>query len=231
MFRINRATNKHSLLDIVLNEILKELDCAVKTRRNTSIMLTGGRVAKKVYSYLASEKLFTNHIVDFYFGDERCVLPDDPESNYGMVMNTLFSSGIPENCTVHRIVGEAENPTEEAIRYATVIPDALDIILLSVGEDGHIASIFPGSETLSKESVSVCHVSAPKAPTNRYTITPKVLHSAKKIIVLACGVAKGKVIARALKQPKNTQELPITLVMAMPQTTIFLDKEASEQLQ
>jgi len=196
-----------------------------------SLMLTGGRSAKQLYAYWASENSFNNRNTDFYFGDERCVLSDDPESNYGMVINTLFNSGIPEGCTVHRIIGEADNIVEEAIRYTAILPNALDVILLSVGEDGHIASIFPGSETITQETDSVCHISAPKAPEMRFTITPKVLKSAKNIIVLACGEGKGKVVARALKQPQNAQELPITVVMGMHQSTIILDKKASEQLQ
>jgi len=217
-------------LDVATSEILEHLQNKIFSSTRKTVLLTGGYTAQKLYVHLSLEKLFSEYTVDFYFGDERCVLPEDPESNYGMVMNTLFNSGIPENCTVHRIVGEAADVVEEASRYASTLPDALDVVLLSIGEDGHIASIFPGSDTITEEALSVCHISAPKLPSKRFTITPKVLKSAKKIIVLACGTEKGKVLAKALKQPKNAQELPIAIVMGMHQTTIILDKEASEQL-
>jgi 6-phosphogluconolactonase len=196
-----------------------------------SFILTGGQSAKKVYNHWSRNNLFLNFNVDFYFGDERCVPPDDPDSNYGMVMNTLFNSGIPDGCKVHRIIGEAEDVTEEINRYGAILPETVDVVLLSVGEDGHIASIFPGSDTITEDTALVCHVSAPKKPSKRFTISTKVLKSPKKIIVLACGAEKGKVVSRALEHPQNVQELPVAIVMGMPQTTILLDKEASEQLQ
>ena len=196
-----------------------------------SLMLTGGRAAKKLYEHWSNENLFSDSKSNFYFGDERCVQPDHSESNYGMVMKTLFASGVPQGCFVHRIKGEQANLESEIARYSSILPESLDVILLSVGEDGHIASIFPNSEVVHEETAIVSHVCAPKIPQERLTVTPKVLKLAKKIIVLVCGATKGKVVARALKQPENVQELPIAIVMGMPQTIIILDKEASEQLQ
>jgi 6-phosphogluconolactonase len=196
-----------------------------------SLMLTGGRTAKQLYAHWESENFFGHRNTDFYFGDERCVPPEDPESNYGMAMNTLFNSGIPDGCMVHRIVGEADDVVEEASRYASILPDAVDVILLSIGEDGHIASIFPGSDTITEESASVSHVSATNVPVKRFTITPKVLKSANKIIVLACGRVKGKVVSQALIQPKKVKEFPVRLVLGTSTTTLILDKEASEEVQ
>ena len=231
MFTIVKTTEKLAWLVIAANEILLELQCPLNTCRSTSIMLTGGRAAKKLYNRLSSEKFFLDYTVGFYFGDERCVPPEDLESNYGMVMNTLFSSGVPENCNVHRMAGEAVDVEREALRYESLLPKTLNIIILSVGEDGHIASIFPGSHVITEETASISHITAPKAPVNRITITPKILKSANKIIVLACGAVKGKVVARALNQPKHSDKLPIAIIIGMPQATIILDKEASEQLQ
>lgn len=196
-----------------------------------TLMLTGGRSAKKLYEHWSKGDRFSDHRIDCYFGDERCVPLDDAENNYGMVMNTLFAKGVPAGLCVYRMRGEQANIESEISRYCSALPSSLDVILLSVGEDGHIASIFPNSEVVHEQSALVSHVRAPKIPQDRLTVTPKVLKSAKKIIVLVCGAVKGKVVARALKQPKNVQELPIAIVMGMSQTTIILDKEASEQLQ
>jgi len=231
LFSLIPTSKEITWLDVATSEILEQLQKQICSSTRKSVLLTGGHTAKKLYVHLLSEKLFSDYAVDFYFGDERCVPPEDPDSNYGMVMSTLFNSGIPDGCKVHRIIGEADDVVVEANRYASILPDAVDVILLSIGEDGHIASIFPSSDTITEDTALVCHISAPRAPAKRFTITPKVLKSAKKIIVLACGSVKGKVVARALKYPKNVQELPITIVMGMSQTTIILDKEASEQLQ
>jgi 6-phosphogluconolactonase len=211
---------------------LEEVDSAVFGDPNDfSLMLTGGRSAKKLYDHWLKMDWFSSYNIDCYFGDERCVLPDSLESNYGMVMNTLFVEGVPDGSRVHRMKGEQVDFEREAARYASILPDSIDVLLLSVGEDGHIASIFPGSEVLYDETSPVRHIHAPKPPAERLTITPKVLKSAKKIVVLACGSEKGKVVAEALKQPSTTQELPITLVFGESKTTIILDKEGSEQLQ
>ena len=231
MFRLIPTSKETTWLDVATSEILEQLQKQSCSSTRKSILLTGGHTAKKLYVLLSSENLFSDYAVDFYFGDERCVPPDDPDNIYGMVMNTLFNSGIPDGCKVHRIIGEADDVVVETNRYASILPDAVDVILLSIGEDGHIASIFPDSDTITEDTALVCHISAPKAPAKRFTITPKVLKSAKKLIVLACGAEKGKVVSRALEYPQNVQELPVAIVMGMPQTIIILDKEASEQLQ
>jgi len=212
-------------------DVFRYITTYIQEINTVSIMLTGGRSAKKVYGYWGQQNTFAHFDTDFYFGDERCVPPDHPESNYGIVMNTLFSTGIPERCRVHRMKADQGDKEAETFRYASILPDSIDLLLLSVGEDGHIASIFPNSNVLHDETSLVRHVHAPKLPHERLTITPKVLKSAKKIVVFVCGKAKGKVVARAIKHPQNVQELPIALVMGMAQTTIILDKEASEQLQ
>ena len=77
------------------------------------------------------------------FGDERCVPPDHDESNYGMAMQTLFSHGVPIECSVFRMEADAIDIEAAEQRYADLLPDSIDVILLGVGEDGHIASLFP----------------------------------------------------------------------------------------
>ena len=90
--------------------------------------------------------------VSFYFGDERCVTPDHAESNYGMAMKTLFPQSVPTGCAVFRM--EADTADQEAAtqRYAYLLPDLIDVLLLGVGEDGHIASLFPNNAALKESS-------------------------------------------------------------------------------
>jgi 6-phosphogluconolactonase len=114
-----------------------------------SVMLTGGRSAARLYRAWSNLPAFQQMTgVSFYFGDERCVLPDHAESNYGMAMQTLFPRGVPVGCTVFRMEADDTDIEMAAQRYADILPDSIDILLLGVGEDGHIASLFPNSAAL-----------------------------------------------------------------------------------
>jgi 6-phosphogluconolactonase len=133
---------------------------------------------------------------------------------------------IPDQCVIHRIIGEAENIKEEAKRFESILPDSIDILLLSVGPDGHIASLFPKSEFLTETEKSIIAIkNSPKPPSKKITITPKVIKSAKNIIVMATGEEKGKVLAEALKIPRNIDEMPVRITNG-ENTTWILDKNA-----
>jgi 6-phosphogluconolactonase len=106
--------------------------------------------------------------VRFYFGDERCVSPDHPESNYGMAMRTLFKQGVPKGCSVFRMEADGSDREAAALQYSEMLPDKIDLLLLGVGEDGHIASLFPGSEALQEVARCVMPIIGPKAPNERF---------------------------------------------------------------
>ena len=111
-----------------------------------SVMLTGGRSAARLYKAWRDLPAFQQMIgVSFYFGDERCVPPDHAESNYGMAMQILFPNGVPTGCAVFRMEADATDQEAAALRYADLLPDLIDVLLLGVGEDGHIASSFPNN--------------------------------------------------------------------------------------
>lgn len=180
-----------------------------------SVMLTGGRSACRLYEAWVRLPDFNKLSgVSFYFGDERCVPPDHPESNYGMAMRTLFGSGIPVNCFVHRIEAEAEDVETASDRYALVLPRNLDVLLLGVGEDGHIASLFPCSRELHEERRRVVPVNAPKPPYRRLTITPPVIRDAGSIYILAAGADKAAVLEKARQAPDDIDALPARLVFS-----------------
>ncbi len=114
-----------------------------------SVMLTGGRSAAQLYMVWRDLPAFQQMTgVNFYFGDERCVPPDHSESNYRMVMQTLFPNGVPTGCAVFRMEADATDQEEAALRYADLLPDLIDVLLFSVGEDGHIVSLFPNNTAL-----------------------------------------------------------------------------------
>ena len=183
-------------------------------RGQCSVMLTGGRSAERLYTSWAELPAFRQITgVRFYFGDERCVPPDHPDSNYGMAMRTLFQRGVPAGCSVFRM--EADNPDREAAarHYGEALPVKLDIILLGVGEDGHIASLFPGCAALQEVSRMVVPVISPKLPHERITITPPIIVKARSVFVLAAGAAKAEVLSRALNETGDISALPARLVL------------------
>jgi 6-phosphogluconolactonase len=191
-----------------------------------SVMLTGGRSAAQLYMAWSDLPAFQQITgVRFYFGDERGVPRDNPESNYGMAMRTLFHQGVPAGCAVFRM--EADDPDREtaAHRYGETLPDRVDVMLLGVGEDGHIASLFPGSGALHETTRPVVPVIVPKPPRERMTITPTVIARARSVFVLAAGAAKAAVLARALKAPNDVTTLPACLVL---NATWLLDAAATE---
>jgi 6-phosphogluconolactonase len=151
--------------------------------------------------------------VNFYFGDERCVPFDSLESNYNMAMSTLFERGVPKACTVHRIEAESNDLRGASDRYEALLPKSVDILLLSVGEDGHIASLFPHSTALYENRRYVLPVLGPREPCQRLTVTPPVILKAHSTFVLAAGAAKAWVLSEALRMPKNIDALPARLVI------------------
>lgn len=179
-----------------------------------SVMLTGGRSAERLYTAWAELPTFRQMTgVRFYFGDERYVPSDHLESNYAMVMRSLFNRGVPNGCSVFRMEAEDSDREAAAQRYAHALPEKVDVLLLGVGEDGHIASLFPGSTALHEVSRRVLPVSGPKPPFERLTITPLVIAQARSVFVLAAGAAKAKVLSGALNGKSDIETLPARLVI------------------
>ena len=191
-----------------------------------SICSTGGRTAEALYRDENFQQVLKENVTYYYFGDERCVEANHADSNHHLALSTLFPDGIPENKVIHRIRCEAADPAQEAVRYAKLLPEELDILLLTVGEDGHIASLFPGHPALNEDGRAVIAVNnAPKAPPALITITPAAIRTAKKIIVMATGAQKGNVLAEALNKPKDISQLPVRLTIG---TTWVLDQSAAD---
>jgi 6-phosphogluconolactonase len=192
-------------------------DCITTILRDQgtcSVMLTGGQSAEYVYMLWHELGFFQQMIgVSFYFGDERCVPPNHQESNFGQAMRTLFKCGIPEDSTVFRM--EADNTDHEAAtaRYGEMLPESIDVLLLGVGDDGHIASLFPGSAALYERNKKVVSITGPKPPHQRFTITPPVIADAKHVFVLAPGTAKAAVLCDAINEPNDFASLPARLVL------------------
>ena len=157
--------------------------------------------------------------VDLFFGDERCVPPDHPDSNYRMVHEALISKVAIPASGVHRIIGEG-NPVENARLYESQLRTLFDaspwprfnLILLGMGEDGHTASLFPGSDALKEESKWVVATRHPESGHERITLTVPVLNHAARVIFLVTGAGKAERLAQVLRGERCPDPLPVQLI-------------------
>lgn len=198
------------------DSILHQIRDVLSKYEYCNVVITGGRSVVKLYEVLAGEKAFKKlSKVNYYLSDERCVLDSDPECNYSLIMNTLFCDGIPSGCTLNRIKTDLMNPEAAAQEYEDRLPKKIDILLISMGEDGHVASIFPENLSLLKESCRrVAAVWGPKYPYQRITITPSVIMGASKIFVLAVGPKKSKALQRIRYGFYENNALPASLAVS-----------------
>ena len=207
--------------------LLGKINAAIRDgfKRNgaCNIMLTGGRSAALLYQAWSTSPDFPMSLtgVNFYFGDERAVPPDHKDSNYRLALDTLFAAGVPKGVEIHRMRAESSDLDAEAERYAVLLPDSMDIILLSMGEDGHIASLFPCRPELHEASRKVVPVTCSRLTFRRLTITPPVLKNAHYVFIMAIGNQKRAVYKAALSEPSNVDGIPARLVLN--RTWIFGD--------
>jgi len=160
-----------------------------------TLVLAGGNTPKRCYELLAAADVKWGRVT-VLFGDERCVPPDHPDSNYRLARESLLDSVAP--ATVHRIAGEL-GPDEAAAAYDRIVGALapLDVVLLGAGEDGHTASLFPGHPEVQATGWAVGVRNAPKPPPDRVSLTLPALQGARHVIVLATGSGKADAVTRA----------------------------------
>jgi 6-phosphogluconolactonase len=160
-----------------------------------TLVLAGGTTPAACYRELAGMELAWGRVT-VLFGDERCVPPDDPESNYRMAREALLERVHP--ASIHRMAGEL-GPDEAAAAYDAIVGglQPLDVVLLGVGEDGHTASLFPGHPALEAAGWATPVRGAPKPPPERVSLTLPAIRGAGTVLVLATGAGKADAVARA----------------------------------
>jgi len=207
--------------------IITAVHAAIERHDICHLMLTGGRTAQRLYEFWAQASDVSFDRMYFYFGDERCVSPDHADSNFGLVMKTLFSGGVPSGCTIERMEGENSDREAAARTYERLLPPTMDVLLLGMGEDAHIASLFPGSEALRQTDRSVVPTVGPKPPYERLTITRKVITDSTSVFLLVTGEKKGEALQKVLESPENFMSMPACLTLG---GTWLLDHEAGSRL-
>jgi len=200
---------------------------AEQAARGGSIVLTGGSTPGRAYARAAEREPDWSR-VELWWGDERCVPPDDERSNYHLARTTLLDRLAAPPHTVHRIRGEAD-PAEAAAELDTSLGGAvLDLLLLGLGSDAHMASLFPGSPQLEVRDRRATHGPAGLEPyVERVTFTVPTIAAAKRIVFLVAGAGKAEAVARAFGGEIGP-DAPASLArLAAAPVEVFLDAAAA----
>jgi 6-phosphogluconolactonase len=215
---------------------------SIVTHGRFTLALSGGSTPRKLYGLLGSEP-YRSQInwaqVEIFWGDERCVPPDDPESNYAMAQEVLLSKiPIPAN-QVHRMPADRFDHEAASQAYAEEMQrtfgtdgiPAFDLIQLGMGPEGHTASLFPHQPSLHEQQCLVMPVSVPKPPPDRLTFTPPVLNAAYNILFLVTGSEKADAVHAVLEGDYNPDEYPAQIVRPKQgEVTWMLDTEAAAKI-
>jgi 6-phosphogluconolactonase len=205
--------------------IAHELREAIAQRGLASLALSGGHTPRRVYEELASLQIPWDR-VGVFFVDERCVPPDDLDSNFRMAREALLNRVRAPR--VHRMPAERTDLESAAAEYARDLPERFDAMLLGMGEDGHTASLFPDHDWSRPAGRKVIVVSgAPKPPPCRLSVTPEVIWAARARLVLATGAGKAQQVLRALEGEGDPSRYPVHLVGG---ATWLLDRAAASLL-
>ena len=203
---------------------------ALAQRGKFHVALSGGNTPRAAYELLAQlprSREISWSDVFIYFGDERCVPPDDEQSNYRMA-KLAFLDAVPiPPANVHRMRGEID-PKEAAREYAAVLrtdlgdEPSLDLTLLGLGPDGHTASLFPGSPPDADNDALVRAVYSDERAMWRITITPKVINASRTVAFAVEGVEKAAILEAILKGPRDPVALPSQIVAPSPGRLLWL---------
>jgi 6-phosphogluconolactonase len=240
---IRRLATPQDLFQAAAEAVLHAASEAIEKRGRFTIALSGGSTPKSLYSLIAAnaatsvdwEKVF------FFWGDERHVGPNDAESNYRMVEESLFSRISVPAANIFRVPSEnpdadaAANAYEQAMRkFFATAPGAfprLDVILLGMGPDGHTASLFPETAALREKTRWVVANWVEKLQTHRITLTLPVLNQARLVAFLISGTDKAAALHEVLEGKAPGEKYPSKLVQPVDGKLIwFLDRAASSEL-
>lgn len=235
MSRLVVVDEEEALADLLAEWLAEGAGAAREVERPFSILLSGGSIATAFFPRLAQVPLDWSR-VSFWWADERAVPIDHPDSSYRLAYELwLEPARVPES-SVHRMPADVEDLERAAADYerdligATGDPSRPSMALLGVGEDGHVASLFPCHSLLGEEERLVAAVTdAPKLPRRRLTLTLPALAGASLVVLAAFGKPKSRAIAAALEDP--TSQLPAAVLLRRAKLAlVLLDQLAASAL-
>ncbi len=217
-FQLSSFASADELAQAAANAWLEEVESANRAGKNHCVALSGGRITQKFFTAtvaLAKAKNISFANVHFFWADERCLLPTDSESNFKMANELLFSPLKIAAEKIHRLRGEetlsaavtlAESDLRaHAPKNANSQP-VLDLVLLGMGEDGHVASLFPNATAEINNCVApfLAVSNSPKPPLNRISLSYVALAAARQVWVLVSGQGKTEAFRESIKPAGQT---------------------------
>ncbi len=234
--QVSRNADLATLSKTAAEAVTQAISQDVKTNGTCHLALTGGKTPALLYQELVAASIPWPQL-ECYFGDERVVAQDHPDSNYRLAYHSLLSKvPIPSN-RVHPMVIDPSQPQQDAQRYATLLNNTLpkhngipcfDLILLGMGADGHTASLFPGSSLLQEQQQSVIAGYVEKLAAWRISLTLPVLNAARRVFILVSGADKAAVLKSVFTEP--AARLPIQQLHQRDEVVWFVDAAAAAKL-
>ncbi|MBS0635357.1 MAG: 6-phosphogluconolactonase [Verrucomicrobia bacterium] len=203
--------SEEKVIDFCIVHFVDEANFAIDTHGNFTVALSGGSTPKKFYEALTQSeeaKALDWSKICLFWSDERACKPTDADSNYGMAMK-YFSKAPFNKAKAFRMEAEREDRDEAAREYANLIQEhaaegKLDLCYLGLGEDGHTASLFPGTEALKIKDRLVVANYVPSLKTWRMTMTFPCINSSRNIVLIATGAKKQKILHEVLESKDQT---------------------------
>ncbi len=225
-FRVDIVADLAQICRTAANEILRLVDRAGSKAKPFTIALSGGTTPRRLHVLMAGDPAVRTRLpwndMHFFWGDERHVPPDDPQSNYRMAWETLLSLAPIPAKNIHRVISEEPDAFQAAEKYEQELKaffeleagqmPRFDCILLGMGDDGHTASLFPETEVLSETKRIVAAYWVEKLKTHRITMTVPVLNRADLIVFLVSGAEKAKALKAVLQGDYRPEQFPAQLI-------------------
>jgi 6-phosphogluconolactonase len=253
MAKLTLAKDEEQLAELTAEHLTRLIEVTIGSRGNALVCLTGGGTPRRLYMRLADPGGPWRDRIDWpqvhlFWSDERHVPPEHPDSNYGMAKAILIDRVPIPSAQVHRMRGEISDPHEGAADYEHTLQLAFaaagrgdvtfDVMLLGLGEDAHVASIFPGSDWLADAPRGcacagrrVAAVWAPHLHTWRITLTPAAIRDSRSIAVVVAGARKAHAVHAAIEAPLDVQRTPAQLLREAGDVVEWLlDRSAAAQL-
>lgn len=245
MAQIAVLTDRETLALAAADRFTELTRAALESRDHTAICLAGGQTPRRLYQLLADPARPWRRRIDWsrvhvFWSDERAAPPGDVQSNFGMASRALLDHVPLKPDRVHRMRGELTDVEAAAREYQTTIApfEPFDVVLLGMGRDGHIASIFPGSRLLDSSAASAASggeraaaVWVERLRTWRITLTPQALLDGRSIMVLVAGTEKADAVRAALEGPEDVTRCPAQLLRrAGDRVEWLMDVPAAQRL-
>jgi 6-phosphogluconolactonase len=223
------------------DEFLKSANEAVAQEGSFTIALSGGSTPRTLNTLLTDDPSFRDEIpwakIHFFFGDERHVPPDSPESNFRMANETLFSKGLVKPEQITRIKGEYADTEKAALEYEQALRayfklkdgeyPRFDLVFLGMGDEGHTLSLFPGTRALHASNRMVVRNWVGKLYTERITLTAPAANQANQVIFMVTRSDKAPALKAVLEGPYEPEQLPAQLIQPVNGKLLWLVDQAA----